>query len=288
LYSIVKNTPPTSPEVFGYLDHRRFLSDWFGWKKSRNATFSHRVFARRAGQKNPSLLGQVIAGRRNLTPRTTAAFSRAMALSEEEESFFQMLVQLDRAGTDSDRNRVWEQISASRRFQQARRIEGASFRYLSRWYFPAIRELAARLDFRTDPSWIAATLRPRITTAQAEDALSSLQEMGLLQPDETGKLRPAQATIATPHEIVDLAVHNYHAGMIKLASEAIARFPAEDRHLGAVTVSIPRAMLGELKAEIAAFQERLLDLCDRSEAPSEQVFQINLQCFPLSAPPEDS
>ena len=279
-------TPPPSPEVFGYLDHRLFLSDWFVWKKSRNAKFSHRVFARRAGQKNPSLLSQVIAGRRNLTPRTTSAFCRAMALSEEDAKFFHMLVQLDRARTDSDRNRAWERISASRRFQQARRIEGASFRYLSRWYFPAIRELATRSDFQADPSWIAATLRPRITPVQAEDALSSLQEMGLLQADAAGRLRPAQATIATPHEIVDLAVHNYHAGMIKLASEAIARFPAEDRHLGAVTVSIPRAMLGELKAEIAAFQERLLDLCDRSEAPSEQVFQINLQCFPLSAPLE--
>ena len=97
---------------------------------------------------------------------------------------------------------------------------------------------------------------------------------------------PAEATLATPHEILDLAVHNYHAGMLKLAGEAQTRFPAEERHLGAVTVTIPRAMLPELKAELAAFQERLLDLCDSSTAPGEQVFQINLQCFPLSAPPE--
>ena len=277
---------PKAPDLFDYLNHRKYLADWFAWKKLKNTNFSHRVFARLAGQKNPSLLSQIIAGRRNLTTRTTVAFCRAMSQDEEEAVFFRMLVMLDRARTDMERNRIWERISASRRFQQARRIEGESFRYLSRWYFPAIRELAVRPDFRPDPAWIASTLRPRITATQAEDALSSLLEMGLLSTDESGRISPAEATIATPHEIVDLAVHNYHAGMLKLAVESITRFPAEERHLGAVTVTIPREMLSALKAEIAAFQERILDLCDSTAQPGEQVFQINLQCFPLSAPLE--
>ena len=270
------------PDLFSYLDYRRYLKDWFDWKQSRNPHFSHRVFARLAGQKNPSLLGQVIAGRRNLTARTTRAFCRAMSLDDEESSFFGMLVELDRAANNTERNRIWDRISASRRFQQARRIEGESFRYHSRRYFPAIRELAARPDFVADPAWIAAALRPRITAEQAADALTSLQEMGLLREDASGHLRPAEATLATPHEIRDLAAHNYHAGMLSLASEAMARFPAEERHFGALTVTVPRAMLPQLKEEIAAFQERLLHRCDSITAPGEQVMQLNIQLFPLS------
>ena len=282
------NSPTSTPDLFAYLNYRHFLSDWFSWKKTKNPNFSHRVFARLAGQKNPSLLSQIIAGNRNLTPHTVRSFSRAMSLDDEEVPFFAMLVDLDRARNTTDRNRVWERISASRRFQQARRIEGESFRYLSRWYFPAIRELAARHDFRPDPAWIAATLRPTITPDQARDALSSLLEMGLLQADSSGHLSPAEATLATPHEMADLAVHNYHSGMLSLAGAAMARFPAEERHLGAVTVTIPRAMLPDLKAEIIAFQERILDLCDSVQDPREQVFQVNLQLFPLSAPPDEA
>ena len=60
-------TPPERPSVFASLDHRQYLADWFAWKKEANPRFSHRAFARMAGQKSPSLALSVIAGRRNLT-----------------------------------------------------------------------------------------------------------------------------------------------------------------------------------------------------------------------------
>ena len=41
------------------------------------------------------------------------------------------------------------------------------------------------------------------------------------------------------------------------------------------------SVLATLKEEVAAFQERVLDLCD--EAPGDRVVQLNLQLFPLSA-----
>ncbi len=70
--------------------------------------------------------------------------------------------------------------------------------------------------------------------------------------------------------------------MIGWAGESIERLSKAQRHLSALTVTIPAEQVPTLKAEINASQERLLDLCDSSEADAEQVYQLNMQLFPLS------
>lgn len=239
------------------------------------------MFARLAGQRSPSLLHHVMRGERNLTPATTEAFARAMKLSVAERRFFGYLVQLDQAPTREARNTVWEQIAATRRFREARRVEGAGFEYLSCWYYPAIRELAHRPDFVADPAWIAATLSPRITRPQARRALEALQTLGMLVPTD-GTLRPADASVVTPHEVAGLAVHNYHHEMLARAGEAIGAFDPDERHLGGLTLAVPEELVPRLKEEVQGFLERLLNLCDAGEEPPDRVYQVNVQLFPLS------
>lgn len=277
-------TSPARPDVFATLDHRQFLADWFAWRKVENPRFSHRLFARLAGQSSPSLLVEVIKGKRNLTSATTAAFCKAMSLSEEESSCFDLLVQLDRATTDQERTELFGRLAAMRRFQAARRIEGDSFRYLSCWYIPAIRELATCAGFRADPEWIAATVCPAITPAQAQEALDVLAGLGMLHVAEDGAVSVADGSLVTPRQVAGLAAHNYHRGMLARATESIERHRAAERHLGGVTVAVPTELLPQLKQALAEFQERILDLCDGAEGARARVYQVGLQLFPLSAP----
>lgn len=269
------------PDLYAYLDFRKFLGDWFDKKKQANPRFSYRMFARLAGQRSPSLLHHVVRGERNLTPATTRAFARAMRLTGPQATFFAHLVDLGQATTHDDRNAAWAHIAATRRFREARRVEGAGFAYLSCWYYPAIRELAQRPDFTPDPSWIAKTLRPKVTRSQASRALEALQTMQLLAPSGD-TLRSAEASVVTPHEVSGLAVHNYHQEMLTRASEAIDAFDPEERHLGGLTIAVPQAIVPRLKAEVASFLERMLNLCDSTEDPSDLVYQVNVQLFPLS------
>lgn len=267
-------------EIYRYLDYRKFLADWFREKKEVNPLFSHRAFARKAGQASPSLLLHVIEGKRNLTPVTQEAFVKALGLKAEEIDFFAALVNLEQAETQEERNRAWEQVRATRRFREARRLEGESVEYLSAWYYPAVRELALCQGFVADPDWIAATLRPRIRPAQAKKAIELLIALGMLKP-EGDRLVPSDASIATPHEVAALAAYNYHRGMIERAQDALEA-PPKERHYCALTVAVPESLLPRLKRELDAFQERLLDLCDGNTDPKQRVYQINLQLLPLS------
>ena len=110
------------PELYSYLSYREYLADWFNARKAADARYSHRLFARRAGVSSPSLLKEVIAGRRNLTPATLEGFALALNLEGDDVGFFAALVQLDQAATDDERNTAWEQVASSRRLRHTRQV----------------------------------------------------------------------------------------------------------------------------------------------------------------------
>ena len=117
--------------------------------------------------------------------------------------------------------------------------------------------------------------------------MATLFDLGLLTRTADGQVQVSEASVVTPMQVVGLAVHNYHRGMLERASDSMGAFSPEERYLGGVTVAIAESQLPQLKAEMTRFQERLLDLCDGTPEPRDRVFQLGLQIFPLSSAPGD-
>lgn len=278
---------PSLPNVFDHLDYRRYLGEWMKAKQAINPKYSHRVFARRAGYKNPSLLGLIVKGQRNLTDALLPGFLATLDLNRDERSYFRTLLELDRATSPEDRTRLVEQLGARRQFLGARRLEDEGFRYISRWYYPAIRELAGRPDFRLDAKWVARRLRPKVSVTRVREALDVLLDIGMIEATPDGGARQTEKAIATAHEVHSLAVHNYHRGMCELALIALEQTDSAERHFGAVTALVAPSLLPKLKQEIGQFQERIANLCDESAESGEIAVQVNLQLFPLSKRDEE-
>lgn len=276
------------PNVFQYIDFRRFLLDWFEAKKKSNPRFSHRGFARLAGQKSPSSLLHVMRGQRNLTGANQAAFAKAMKLTEAESEFFGLLVKLGQATSDKERSEAWERIRATQRFLEARRVDGAAFECLTQWYYTAIRELAHRPGFVAEAEWVAARLRPQIDPTDAQRALDVLFEFELLARDADGTIHVTDATVVTAPEVAGLAVHDYHYGMLERAREAVERFEPEERLLCGSTMAVPEHLLEQVRREVLALHERVLNICDSEPAVAGRVYQLSVALFPLSDRPGSS
>ena len=268
-------------DVFAYVDYREFLDAWFTAQKNVDSRFSHRHFARKAGVRSPSLLKEVIAGRRNLTPTTLEGFVQACRLKGEAAQFFRALVQFDQSETDEDRREAWVIIAASRRFRSAQPIEGAMMEYLTHWYIPATRELALCGDLEDDPSALSKRLFPSISVAEAKAALSTLKQLGMLV-EEGGFLVAKDVSVATPHQLVAFGVRRYHTEMLTRAIDSLVAVPQEERHVLGLTVAIPQSLMPTLKAELDAVQERLLHICDEQAQGADRVYQVNLNLIPLS------
>ena len=275
--------PAPRPVVFDFTDYRAYLRAHYQTEKARRPSYSFRLFSRLAGLRSPNFLKLVIDGQRNLGSESIPKFVKALGLNASEGAFFADLVAFNQAPDVQQRNRAFERIASSRRFRAARRIDGELFAYLSCWYHPAIRELAARADFRDDPKWIAAQLRPRIATTEAAASLKLLLSLGLLVRDETtGRLRHAEPTLTTEHEVGSLAAGNFHRQMLERAAAAIESVPAAERDLAALTVCVSARTVAAVKQRIHRLREELAELCDSDQA-GDRVYQLNVQWFPLSA-----
>lgn len=269
------------PDIFEYVDYRKFLSDYYAAAKENSRVFSYRYLARRAGFSSPNFIKLVMDGKRNLGDESIESVAKAFDLDEDEARFFAALVEFDQAATADQQNEAFEAIAASRRFRSARRIDHGMFEYLSHWYYPAIREMAAREDFTDDPEWIAEQLWPRVSRKKVERALELLFDYELLVRQEDGSVSRGEPTLTTGHEVNSLAIGNFHRQMMERAADSIVNVDRELRDISGQTVCIPSTMVATMKERIHEFRESMLELCDSKDSPTE-VYQLNVQLFPLT------
>lgn len=271
-----------SPQVFEYSNYRDYLRDYYTARKHVDARFSYRFFAHAAGFSSPNFLQLVIGGQRNLSSESVEKVIKALRFKGEEASFFRDLVMLNQARDPETRRFHAQHLLRSKSYRRVHPLKQVQFEYFAHWYFSAIRELVSVVGFREDAEWIAKVLTPSITAAEASDALSKLQALGLLIRDEQGWLRQCQgASITSGDEVTSTMLTRWHQSMIELGSESIRRFPSVERDISGLTVAFSKAKASEAKVMIQRFRKELLALADADTA-AERVYQIGFQLFPLS------
>lgn len=269
------------PRVHDFLDYREYLRAYFDAKKAMNPHFSHRVFAREAGLGSQSYLSMVIERKRNLSMRSLPKFIDGLKLAGRERSDFETLVRYDQCDDLEEKSRLFSELLKQRSNRsELFDLERERFEFLSQWHAVAIYVLVGLQGFQYDPEWISRALGRKITSAQAREALSLLSRLGLIVESE-GVWRQVLGAITVKDNTRAMAVARYHEAHLRLAFEALKKLPIEQREMAGATISIPASHLDELKEKIRAFR-RELNTWSSSFQDSNQVFQVNLQLFPLS------
>jgi uncharacterized protein (TIGR02147 family) len=272
-----------SVNVFQYLDYRVLVRELFEHKKRHEYGFSHRAFARRAGLTSSNFLVLVMKGERNVSAEAAERFASAFGLAKRESEYFVELVAFNQAKTTSERARCYERLSRYKQHREIHKLAAEQAAYHSAWYIPVVRELSAREDFRDNPRWIAQTLQPRITTAQAKRALAVLEKLELLKRDGKGVLRQAAPIVTTGVGPLARHVVAYHRMMLQSASRALDSVPRDEREISSLTLCVSHDVMLKLKERIREFRRELLHVAEQEGAP-ERVVQLNFQLFPLSQP----
>jgi len=270
------------PVVYDYLDYRAFLRDLFNHCKNNNSHFSYRYFARKAGFAGPNFLKLVTDGQRNLTHTSVRKIAKGFKLKKQESEFFEYLVFMNQARSHEEKNHYYRRMLAVKEYLQNHRIDKAKYDYFSKWYYPAIREVITFRKSGSTPDRIAQQLNPRISVKEAEKALAMLLELGLIRQDTEGNWTQVDKVITTGAEVRSQVVANYHKEMLSLAVESIDRHPSEERDITALTISVKKEKLIDIKDRIAGLRRELLEMAVEDE-DSDCVYQINMQVFPLAS-----
>lgn len=282
---------PEPPDIYAYTAFRRYLADWFKWKKAAHPAFSHRLFAARLGSSDPSVLSNLVKGRRNLSETRIPGFARAMELSEDETSYFTLLVRLGQAGPGEGHEQAWAALMEHRVRRQGPKLDPDQIKVLSKIHFSAIRALAECRGFRADPRWIAQQLALDLDPETVSEALVVLTRLGWLGREAT-TLAPRTpvmsraANVAAPAES-----YGYHRDcqrlvgrvMDELHETSVARSVA----LFGFTMAVPANRLSDVRRLLWEALHKVLQRAERWTDERDRVVQVSLQLFPLTKPIQD-
>lgn len=270
------------PAVYGFLDHRDYLREWFELKRRIVRTFSYRVFARKAGFASHAFLSEVIQGRRNLSEESVHKCIHALGLVGEAAAYFMLLV---RYGQETHLDRRRDLLSDLLRLQsvhQVQRVAGSQSEYFTHWLHVALREVAVFGGFGRDWNAMAGFFHPKVNPEEVESSIELLLRLGLLRSQDDGEGFEYSCPRLTPGDIDALTVASLKRQMTLLAINQLDRPEAPDTHLSSVTVSISRDRLFRVREILDKARRDILAETATDDSPADQVLQVNLQLVPLT------
>ncbi|MBF0433526.1 MAG: TIGR02147 family protein [Fibrobacteria bacterium] len=266
--------------VFEYLNYREYLGDYFAEKKAQHSFYSCRLFSQKMGFKSPNFMKLVIESQRNLTKDSVFKITKGLKFNKKEAEYFENLVFFNQSKSLDEKNFYLKSVLKFRKQTSPHKVEKEELKYFTNWYHPVIRELVCAVDFSGDYKKLGKSLIPAITADEAKRSVKLLVELGYIT-QEKGQYCLTSTNISTGPQIRSVAVSNYHREMISLASESIERFPAAERNITSLTLSLSKETSDVIVKKIEEFRKELLMLAEADKC-ANKVTQINFQLFPLS------
>ena len=277
------------PNIFEFDDYRRFLRESFRYLKSRNDSFSQSAFIRKAGFEATSrgYFSRILDGKRNLSGRSILGFAKALKLSGNEIDYFENLVKYNQAQNNDDKEIYLSRMSKSvkRKASHAYRLLEGQYRYLSRWYMVAIREMVALDNFREDLLWISHQFRRKVSKGDIRKALEDLLFLGLLARDEQGRLRQSEELVRFVDNKSNHTVANQtQKELMRQSLDLIDDNDYQRQSFSSVVFSCSEENMADLREDIRAFRKRILEKYGTSRKGQivDTVYSLGIQLIPLT------
>ena len=266
------------PAVYRYFDLREFLHDDFAERKARNPSYSLRAAALKLGINSGTMV-RIMQGKRNISRNLLPRFTAYFGLRAKEAEYFGHLASFSQARTEQARMKAYRRMLELRR-GRTKEVSQQCHAFYEEWYITAVRELLRIYRFDGDYRKLASLVEPPITVHEARRAVQVLLQLGFIA--KTGeRYEVREADITTGEKWQGAAIHRFQQQTIRRALEALERFPKHQRDMSTMTMCYSpegfqrvRELLKRMRQELSRIEE--------ADRHANRVYQINLNCFPLS------
>jgi uncharacterized protein (TIGR02147 family) len=271
--------------LYDYFDYRSFLADYYAKRKAREPKFSHRYFAMKAGYNSSGYFSNLVKGTNNLSDKYIDKFIVGLELNEKEAQWFRHMVDYTHAASAQAKQDIFDQM-VKLLPKKMRRLKSRQREFYSKWYYVAVHQLLAVMDFSDDYPSLARRVSPPLRVPEAKNAIRLLEELGLILKDQNSFYRPSEQAMIGGKEVGTQVIHEFQNHMMDLAKDSQCRVEPEERQIQTTTVTVNAKSKARIQAKIKQMQQEIFDII-QSESNEDQVYQLNLQFFPLSAKPKD-
>ena len=268
------------PGVFGYLDYRAFLRDWYKAYKAAHPRFSYRALALKVGYRSHGFFTQVLENKSNVSVETAMNFAEAIGLRKRDREYFLLLVRHNQETRSVPRAKLFARLAQFKE-SPAKLLRQDQDAFLGSWTNAAVRELLGLAPFQAgaEAAW-GATLTPPADASEIRRCLDLLLELGLARRTAAGIVR-TDPCVETGTRYSEVATRAYMRQVHDLGGEALERFPRDQRHHAWATVSVSQATFETMREELRSLVARFLALAEQDSTP-DRVLQLNLEFFPLA------
>ena len=266
--------------VTEYKDYREYLLDYYHERK-RCSAFTWREFAKLAGFASGAHLKLVCDGKMRLREEGARRTARAMNLPEFERDYFDLMVRHERAKTDLEKKKCFEEMQALCEANRVKILGSELYTYYETWKHSVVRELAVAMP-GAKPNEIAKVCRPPISAADVCESLSFLMKAGLLTRDIKGHYHQTNQSLSTGRlNVVAVAVHLLLRQMGEFALNALDKLPISERNFSGITMGVSAEGFAKVAEELAQCRKRIVSIVSEDKNV-EKVCRLNMQLFPLT------
>lgn len=267
--------------LYQYTDYRAYLRDWLVEAKESFPAMSYRYMASRLGL-DPGFLVHIFHGQKHLAEKHVPGLVKLLKLNAKDAEYLRRLVSFGKAKGEADISRRFLELMEMRE-SRVREVSSREHRYYAHWYVPAIRCLLAAIEFRGDWNELAKKLCPAIRPEEARSAVELLEVLGMVRRRADGVWETLDAHLSSGDVWTGHAVRGFQKQTLQLALDALDGMPKERREISTLTFAIPAQEMPALNEMVRDFRARLARWALASQ-DADQVFQMNIQIFPVSQP----
>ncbi|MGZ3769983.1 MAG: DUF4423 domain-containing protein [Bdellovibrio sp.] len=275
------------PNIQDYHNYLEFLKDWIQFLKDREKGFSLRKIAKEAGMAS-GYLPMCFSGQRKLSEKFYNKIKPFLKLTAKEERHLDLLRVIAESDDPSLRSSALSALQKFKGYREANQSELEVHKYLSNWYYVAIRELINGPGFIDDVEWIQARLRGRVTQKEVEEALHFLTNFGFVNKNSDGKYKVAEKQLDCHEGVYKISLSQFHRQMLDFAKLSIDETPRDERLLLGHTASLSADQYNRIQAILkeSLTQIEIVGKNSHSESNSSanevSVYHIELALFPLT------
>jgi uncharacterized protein (TIGR02147 family) len=267
------------PNIYTFIDYRKYLLEVIAEKKLSNHRFSCRMLSMQLGISAATFV-RIVNGKRNLSKKMLPKFIAYLKLRDRASEYFHLLVDLSQVKDPERKNAIYQKI-LDFRSERVKTIQPSHYALFDNWFLPVLREIIDIRGTVADHHCLADMVRPPLPVREIRKAVRTLTDSGLLTTDKNGRYCSSDKLLSTGDTWEHIAISRFQGEMIRLAGEALLTIPKKERDVSTLTVGVSGDDIIRIKEILRRTRQEILSLIEGS-SDREYVYQLNTQFFPLS------
>ncbi len=267
--------------IFTYTDYRCYIKDAIEEKRKKNPQYSCRCAANRIGISSGSLV-RILNGTRHAGSGLMCKLIAFLGLKKREAEYFTLIAGFESIKDENKRRACYQKILKIRA-ESNKSVPQENYRFFEQWYHVALYELLRTGAYAGDKAAFGALLIPQVSESKTRKALELLKRLGYVSESmEDGTARAAHPFLTTGDSWESAAIHAFQVAMSNLGVRALDALPKEERDFSTLTMALSKEAFGKVRDVVKKARMEISSI-ERDCTDPERVYQINFQCFPLSA-----